>query len=542
MIATLTPCWHRLGVLAALVLLALSTIATAPAHAGVRRYAMVVGVNHGDVDQIPLRYAERDAERLAELLVELGGVDPQDLVLLRGARASDFEQALAGINQRIAAHQRANEDNQSMLLVFYSGHAGVNGLSMRATELSFRRLKRTLARSPASLRLLIVDACQSGAITRTKGARRAQPFHLGEDERLGGEGVAIITSSAAGEDAQESERLRGGFFTHALLVGLQGAADLSGDDAVTLNEAYQYAYAETLRATSRAPNQQHPTYAFQLRGRADLVLTRLADPLRRRGRLQLTVPGTYVLFQGSAQGPIVADIAVTDNKTLVLPSGIYVLRRRGHDAIYEARLRIQPDAVRAITNADMRSIAYSDQARVRGAGAPRVRWAAVAAAGVSQELIAQTGTIGLGLLGVGVERRAWSLETNLRLGSSSSTVADTRVEQTLFGFESTGFGAFLRSQRQPSAAGWVAAFGLRLGLDRVAQRFESPVPVPGRVAWAGRAGIALRVRYDASGRWSGFVEGSLDGYRLRRDDRGQSELAIELVPHLRLGVIVHVFE
>lgn len=43
------------------------------AQAAVRRYAVVVGNNLGHHDEIPLRHAERDARRMYDVLLELGG-------------------------------------------------------------------------------------------------------------------------------------------------------------------------------------------------------------------------------------------------------------------------------------------------------------------------------------------------------------------------------------------------------------------------------------------------------------------------------------
>jgi hypothetical protein len=146
---------------------------------------------------------------------------------------------------------------------------------MNRTRLEFSTLKQRIEGSSAQLRVLIVDACRSGEITRVKGASPAEPFKIDPVGRGVGEGVAIITSAASDEDAQESDRLQASFFTHHLLSGMLGAADTSKDKQVTLGEAYGYAYNETLRSTSRAKVVQHPTYWFEIRGRQDLVLTSL---------------------------------------------------------------------------------------------------------------------------------------------------------------------------------------------------------------------------------------------------------------------------
>ena len=125
-------------------------------------------------------------------------------------------------------------------------------MHLGTTRLDFTRLTSLVDQAGATLKVLVVDACRSGELTRVKGARPVQPFKIVSAERLKSEGNAIITSSAAGEDAQESDRLGGGIFSHHFMMGLRGAADRTGDRTVSLSEAYRYAYDQTLRTTSRA--------------------------------------------------------------------------------------------------------------------------------------------------------------------------------------------------------------------------------------------------------------------------------------------------
>jgi hypothetical protein len=47
-------------------------------------------------------------------------------------------------------------------------------------------------------------------------------------------GHAFLTSSAASEVAQESDRIRASYFTYYLVSGLRGAADVTGEGKVTL--------------------------------------------------------------------------------------------------------------------------------------------------------------------------------------------------------------------------------------------------------------------------------------------------------------------
>src|SRR5262249_30933265 len=126
----------------------------------------------------------------------------------------------------------------------------------------------------ADLQIAILDSCASGAMTRAKGGTARPPFLLDASSSL--KGHAFLTSSAADEVAQESDRIGGSFFTHYLLSAMRGAADVSRSGRVTLNDAYGFAFQETLARTQRAQGgAQHPSYEIQLQGAGDLVLTDL---------------------------------------------------------------------------------------------------------------------------------------------------------------------------------------------------------------------------------------------------------------------------
>src|SRR4029079_8482445 len=94
------------------------------------------------------------------------------------------------------------------------------------------------------------------------------------DESSDMRGHAFLTSSAETEAAQESDRIRASYFTHYLISGFRGAADLSGAGKVTLNEAYQFAFNETLgRTVDTRGGAQHPSYDINLTGTAAVVMT-----------------------------------------------------------------------------------------------------------------------------------------------------------------------------------------------------------------------------------------------------------------------------
>lgn len=237
-----------------------------------RRFALVVGCNGGGAGRERLKYAGSDARSFAAVMTELGGVRPSDLTLLLDPGLARIEGALAAL--RDEADRAAGAGLRSELVFYYSGHSDETGLLIGAEKFSYPELRSELDGVRADLRVAILDSCSSGAMTRAKGGSPRPAFVFDESSDM--KGHAYITSSSAAESAQESDRLGGSFFTHYLVSGLRGAADSLGQGRVTLNEAYAYAFKETLASTERTQfGPQHPAYEINLTGSGDLVLTDL---------------------------------------------------------------------------------------------------------------------------------------------------------------------------------------------------------------------------------------------------------------------------
>jgi len=208
------------------------------------RVAVVAGMNQGAPGRPRLWFAERDAERFERALVELGDFSPDGVELLRAPTAASFREALARAELRIQAARASGE--RTLLLIFYSGHAGAGGLEFGPDRVGYDELKSAAATSSAEAKVVVVDACEAGALTQVKGARAEArvDFALPTDEVRG---TAFIASTAVGEAAQESAAIGGSFFTHHLDVALRGAGDTDGDGRVTLAEAFAYTASATCR-------------------------------------------------------------------------------------------------------------------------------------------------------------------------------------------------------------------------------------------------------------------------------------------------------
>jgi hypothetical protein len=307
----------------------------------VERYALIVGHNAGARDEPRLKFAEDDAAKLYDVLADVGGFSPEDMTLLRGKDAASVRRALIAMNERIR-DRMADKSVEPILLVFYSGHADQRSLHLGGTELELAEIEQLVRGSAAQFRLLIVDACRSGSLTHVKGGSHVAPFPIDVEEKLAGEGLVYLTSSALDEDAQESDALKGSFFTHYLISGMLGAADADGDGKVLLEEAYRYAYEQTLRASSRTMlGMQHPTFEYSMRGRGDLVMTTLDARSSRNAKLSADAGRTYLIMQSSSEGPVVGEIGSGDRRREIsVKPGRYFVRSRGEDHLLEGEVVI----------------------------------------------------------------------------------------------------------------------------------------------------------------------------------------------------------
>ena len=244
------------------------------ADTALQRYTLIIGANNGGADRPVLKYGVSDAERFARVMVDLGGVSPEHNTILKQPKLRDLLDGLDLLTRRVADAARLARPGaaRTEVIVYYSGHADEKGLLLGEDRYSYVSLRDRLDQIPADVRIAVLDACASGAFTRIKGGRARPPFLVDQSNSM--RGHAFLTSSAATEVAQESDRIRASYFTHYLVSGLRGAADQSGDGRITLNEAYQFAFSETLgRTVDSKGGAQHPSYDINMTGTGDVVMT-----------------------------------------------------------------------------------------------------------------------------------------------------------------------------------------------------------------------------------------------------------------------------
>jgi len=242
--------------------------------AGLRRYAIFTGSNNGGEERVKLVYAETDAIAMYNVLTEIGGLAPNDTILLSDPDVNEIKEAFSRIKANIERDKK--NSRRSEFIFYYSGHSDDSGILPGGELFEYSHLRQEIDKMGTEVKIAVLDSCSSGAFTRLKGGVKKAPFLI--DESVDTEGHAFLTSSSENEAAQESDAIEGSFFTHYLITGLRGAADSTQDGTVSLTEAYSFAADETLaRTTSSIAGAQHPSYSINLTGSGDLVLTDLRE-------------------------------------------------------------------------------------------------------------------------------------------------------------------------------------------------------------------------------------------------------------------------
>jgi hypothetical protein len=499
--------WCRVALLATLVTAGWA----ASAHARTERFALVVGNNIGDDIDLPLRFAESDAARMAEVLQEIGGYRAENVVVARSMDGAGVRRAMISLNERVR-RAVSTPGGQAVLLVYYSGHADAEALHLGSSRLDIAELRELVSGSAAQFRVLILDSCRSGALTRVKGGHPAPPFDIRMDSRLAGEGLVFLTSAAANEDAQESDGVGGSVFTHFLLSGLLGAADDDGDGRVSLAEVYRYTYDATVRISSRTlAGAQHPTFQFQLRGQGDLPLTYPGDKRHDRGVVAFPGGRDYLVLRGSAAGRVVAEIAGGEGpRRLSVTPGRYFVRARLGQGLLEGAVDVVAAQTVTVDESRLERIQYARLVR-KGTGD---RQRALSVAGgyrLRTPLWRGASLCHGGYAGVAVVLPALTIAP--RIGFCTGGFENTALEAATHEIDTA-----VAVQRAWDLGRVTVAVGAEVGTALLIERFTSTRPAPDRTSGAAHAGLEGQLEVPLWSRLHLIVAGGVHTYFFQQQE------------------------
>ena len=315
--------------------------ATGSGEIAIDRYVFAVSANNGGKGRPVLRYAESDARAFANVLSQMGGVPKQNVYRVTEPSVASLQKQLDNLDKKLSAAKSAKGADANFreeVLVYYSGHADEKGLRLGEEIYSWKEFRKRIDALNADVKIAVIDACGSGAITRVKGGVAVPAFMVDKSSDM--KGYAFITSSTQDESSQESDKLKGSFFTHSLVSGLRGAGDVSGDGKVTLSEAYQFAFNETLQKTEATMGgAQHPSRDMNLAGTGDVVMTDLRST---SAGFELDEDVDGHLFIRDEKGELVAELYKKSGRAMSLgfPAGKYSVRMERPAEFREASITL----------------------------------------------------------------------------------------------------------------------------------------------------------------------------------------------------------
>lgn len=325
----------RIFITSFLLLFILTGLHSSPidAASSVVRYAFIISANDGGKDKPHLRYAVKDAESFSEVLKELGNLAKENTFFLVEPDSETLFKSMNRLNTMI--RNRKNSSAKVETIFYYSGHSDDKHFLIKNDKIPYKRFHNEIKKIESDVKIAILDSCSSGSFNQLKGVKVKPPFLNNSAYDM--KGYAFMTSSSPVEPSQESGYLKGSIFTHYLISGLRGAADLSEDKIITLNEAYQYAYRETLihsQQTEHGP--QHPGYNIQMSGKGDVIMT----DIKQSTSLLIIEKGiSGRLFINNSKGNLVVEINKTAGKQIAIglePDNYQVILKNGKQSMKAA--------------------------------------------------------------------------------------------------------------------------------------------------------------------------------------------------------------
>ncbi len=347
--------------LLALAALLFSTVAHAES---VHTYVLAIGNDAVPVGAsaglTPLRYADDDAARVFQLGQSFAQSNTLLSVLDAESQARFPDAARAALpptlwELRAVLHDLRNQllaDRQagrtSSLLFFFSGHGsnGPEGAALALLDGGITRqvLYGEILTLPVTHIHLIVDACHAEAVVRPRDASAAA-VDVSADEaqrwveretlaRFPNVGAVLATSPE--QQTHEWDRYQAGVFSHEVLSGLRGAADVNGDHQIEYSELHAFIAAANREVRDPRARPEVLVHAPPIDLRAPLVRLdamrgvawasfgatdapvwletangeRLVDGFVEAGhRMRVAVPGFMPLFYRTQAGEALVQIA-----------------------------------------------------------------------------------------------------------------------------------------------------------------------------------------------------------------------------------------
>jgi len=257
------------------------------------KFALVIGnTEYADPGLAQLTAPGKDAEDFARVLKDRGVCSFDEVNVLLNQPESSVRGAIDEFFD-----QKKPDD---LLVLYFSGHGVRDEIGalylavkntirsrLRSTAIKSDYIREVMDQSRSRRQVLVLDCCNSGAFQQ--GTKAATGMSVGTASAFeGGYGRIILTASDSTQFAWEGDKVIGetdnSLFTHYLVEGLEGEADLDGDGRITVDELYDYAYEKVKHAT---PKQTPSKFSSKQQGE---IILRQNMPMEEIKSVPLPAP------------------------------------------------------------------------------------------------------------------------------------------------------------------------------------------------------------------------------------------------------------
>jgi len=278
------------------------------------RRSLIIGVNGYKPSIGALSYCASDAKKIEKALnTRRDGFNSTESMLLIDGEPDELVPTRVNIIENIIRLCRtaANEDT---IIIHFSGHGAIgkdenlyllpidaSSASLEDTSIAWKWIQDRLDESQAKNKILITDACHSGAGRDTAAAVRMS-YKVVEEIAKSIEGYVCISSCSGGQLSYELPELKQGIFSHYLAGGILGAADPLGQGIINIENLFNFVRDRTIRHAKQINVEQEP-YLF----------TKISAPLH-----------TYTISAAALDRPVNNVLILTEDPFLssLLETGI----------------------------------------------------------------------------------------------------------------------------------------------------------------------------------------------------------------------------
>jgi hypothetical protein len=293
-----------------------------------------------------------DAHLLTIMDRDTQALYPRLAAVARPSTVNELHAAVTAIAAEIEGDRRAGR--RSTLFVFFSGHgAMIDGQSTALAlldggitqQLLYDEILEPLRADTVHL---LVDACHAESVVRPRDTRAETVTVAASDAQAllvrstlaRFPHVGAIVAAAGNAQSHEWDVLRHGVFTHELLSGLRGAADVNGDAKIEYSELYAFLGAANrkvadararLAVVARPPDVDRRTVLWDLNWASGDRVVRLTRVPGRAGLVRIEDDAGRLLASFHGEPGFEADLLLPANE------GLYIRASEG-----EARLAPTP--------------------------------------------------------------------------------------------------------------------------------------------------------------------------------------------------------